>query len=115
MSWYWIAAALTVPTLAAILIALPFWVNDAPLAGNLVGAGIILLAAIASVVREQSDVQRLLLRCVAAGTPCLVHPAPFTRFAVYGAIGMAEVALLFALSLWVEEKRRRRLLGTEWR
>ena len=115
MSWFWIGMAVAVPAVVAILLALPFWLNDAPLAGNLIGAGVILMSAIGSVVREHSDIQRALLQCTGSGKPCLIHPAPFIRFAIYGGIGLAEVAALFALGLWVEERRRRRLLDPDWR
>jgi hypothetical protein len=60
-------------------------------------------------------IQKILLKCVAAGRPCTVHAAPFARFAVYGFIGMLDVMALFVLSLWIEEKRRKRLLAPEWR
>ena len=99
----------------ALLLALPFWLSDAPLGGNLLGVGIVAISAIASVVREQSDIQKTLLQCAGVGKPCLVHPEPFTRFAVYGVIAMVEVEVILALSLWVEERRRRRLTSPEWR
>jgi hypothetical protein len=115
MNWFWILAALLIPMAVAVVLALPFWLNDAPLAGNVIGIGLIAIAAIASIVREQSDIQKALLKCAAAGKPCIVQPAPFTRFAVYGCLAMFDVAVLFVLSLWIEERRRRRLLAPEWR
>ena len=40
---------------------------------------------------------------------------PFTRFATYGLIGLAEACVLFVVSIRVEERIRRRSFAPEWR
>jgi hypothetical protein len=80
MAWFRISSALTVPLVVAAMVGLPFWLNDAPMAGKMNGVGPIATVAIAVVLREQSDIQRTLVACVAKGHPCVVRPGAFHRF-----------------------------------
>jgi uncharacterized membrane protein YuzA (DUF378 family) len=42
-------------------------------------------------------------------------PSAFARFGIYAFIGLAEVFVLFSLSLRVEKKQRDRDYAPEWR
>jgi hypothetical protein len=38
VSWFWITVALTVPTVLAAIVALPFWIKFDPVIGNVLVA-----------------------------------------------------------------------------
>lgn len=115
MSWFWIAIALTVPSLIALLIAVPLWLKFDPIIGNALGAGTIFIAAIALTSREYVEIQRMTNSCLEAGVVGSFTPEPFTRFGIYGLIGLAEACALFAASVVVEERIRRRSFAPQWR
>jgi hypothetical protein len=115
LSWSWIALALTVPPLVAVLVAVPFWRKSQMIFGNIVGTGVIFAAAIALILREYVELDRLTAQCLDEGVVCWPTPSAFTRFAVYAFIGLIEVFILFFLSLRVEERVRRRGYAPEWR
>lgn len=108
------AVALALPTLAALLVALPFWLNRDPLMGNVIGAGVIFLAVILLFAREYVELARLRQSCAQAGVACSIHPDDFIRYAIYGFIGFLDVIALFMVSLAVEERLRRRNRAREW-
>ena len=115
MDWFWIAIALTVPLAAGLVIALPFWLKFDPVIGNVIAAGVVLVGALALIAREYVAIQRVTMRCLQAGIICSFDPEPFTRFMIYGLIGLLEASLLFAVSIKVEERRRNRSFAPEWR
>jgi hypothetical protein len=115
VSWFWIGIALTVPPLIALGIAAPLWLKFDPIIGNALGAGTIFIGAIALISREYVEIQRMTNRCLEAGVICSFTPEPFTRFGIYGLIGLAEACALFALSVVVEERIRRRSFAPQWR
>ena len=114
MSWAWIAIAVTVPTLLALILAVPLWLKFDPIVGNAIGAGVIFIGVIALISREYVEIQRQTMRCLELGRVCSFSPEPFTRFGIYGLIGLAEACALFVLSLVVEERRRRRSYDPQW-
>ena len=115
MNWFWIAVALTVPTVLALIVAAPLWLKFDPIIGNALGAGIIFIGAIAMISREYVEIQRMTTYCLDTGTVCSFSPEPFTRFALYGLIGLGEACALFAVGLVVEERIRQRSFAPEWR
>jgi hypothetical protein len=115
LSWFWIALALTVPPAVGGLVALPFWLKREPILGNLTGAAVIFGAAFALIMRERVELDRLAARCLDQGFLCWPEPTAFTRYAIYGFIGLFEVMLLFSVSLKVEAKISRRGYAPEWR
>ena len=115
MSWFWIAVAVTGPTVLALVVAAPLWLKFDPIIGNALGAGIVFVGAIALISREYVEIQRMTNHCMETGTICSFSPEPFTRFAIYGLIGLAEACALFAVSVVVEERIRRRSFAPEWR
>jgi hypothetical protein len=116
VNWSWIALGLTVPFVLAVLVALPLWFRGNVTIGNLIGTCIIFGIAIALIGREYVELERVLQKCFeAALVECPIHPSPFTRYAVYAFIGLAEVLALFLLSLQVEVRIRRRDFAPEWR
>ena len=115
LNWPWIVFELTaVPALAAIA-AFPIWWTRQIVLGNLAGTGVIFAAALGLIFREHIEISSFVQACLEAGTPCWPTPSAFTRFFVYAAIGLAEVFVLFSVSLRVEERRRRRDYSPEWR
>lgn len=115
LSWGWIALALTVPPLAAVLVAIPFWRTRQTVFGSIAGTAVIFAFAIGLILREYVELDRIVNECLDAGTMCWPEPSAFTRFAIYASIGLLEVFALFTLSLIVEERLRRRDYAPEWR
>jgi cytosine/uracil/thiamine/allantoin permease len=112
---YWIALELTVVPILGFLAAWPFWRNRAAIFGNIVGTGVILGSAIALILREYFQIDRVVRACFDAGTTCFPEPSAFVRFAIYASIGMVEVFALFTISLRVERRIRNRDYAPEWR
>ena len=67
------------------------------------------------ILREYVEIDRLAQECIDAGDVCFPVPSAFTRFALYAFIGLGQVIALFSLSLFVEERARRREYSPEWR
>jgi hypothetical protein len=115
LNWYWIGLGATVPLMVGILLALPFWRSNQPILGNVAGAAIMFGTAIGLILREYMELDQITQRCLDEGLPCFPNPSAFTRFAIYAFIGLAQVFILFSLSLRAEEKYRRRDYAPEWR
>ena len=115
LNWVWIAVAAIVPLLAGLLLAWPIWLTDQPILGNIAGSIIIFGAAIGLIMREHTELDRIVQTCIEQGTTCWPTPSAFTRFAIYAFIGLAQVIALFTISISVETKHRRRAYAPEWR
>ena len=115
LSWSWIALMATVPPAVAVLVAFPIWRTKQFILGNLTGSVVIFAAAISLIVRESVELQGMTQQCLDQGFTCWPEPAAFTRYAIYAAIGLIEVFVLFTVSLRVEHKMRRRGYAPEWR
>lgn len=115
LSWTWIAAAAVAPMVVSFLLAWPIWLTGQPLLGNIAGSLVIFGAAIGLIMREHTELDRLVQACIEQGTTCWPTPSAFTRFAVYAFIGLAQVITLFTVSLGVETRQRRRGYAPEWR
>jgi hypothetical protein len=115
LSWWWIVLELTVPPLAAGLVALPVWLKGEPIFGNLVGTAVIFGSAVGLILRERVELEAVIQQCLAQGYTCWPDPSAFTRYAIYAFIALFEVMALFSISLKVEEKVRRRGYAPEWR
>jgi hypothetical protein len=112
LDWHWIAVSLVVGG----LLALPFWLKDQAIFGNIFGTVVIFGSAFALIMREHIELDRLIQQCLDGGEQvCSPDPTPFTRFAVYAFIALFQVIVLFSLSLKVDEKVRRRGYSREWR
>ena len=115
LSWRWIAVMLTAPPCLGALIAYPIWRTSQIILGNLTAAAVIFGAALALIVRESSELDRLTRQCVDAGYLCFPEPAAFTRYAMYAFIGLIEVFAVFIWSLRVERRMRDQRYAPEWR
>lgn len=114
-AWFWIVIAATLPMLFGLAAAWPIWMSGQPILGNLAGSLIIFGAAIGFIMREHTELNRLVQACIDAGTTCWPTPSAFTRFALYAFIALADVIALFTLSVSVDARRRRRSYAPEWR
>jgi hypothetical protein len=115
LSWFWIAMGATLPPLAAVITAFPFWRKGQSTFGSIVGTAVIFGCAIALILREYVELDRLTQQCLDQGSVCWPAPSAFTRFAIYAFVGLLEVFTLFFVSLVVEERMRRRDYAPEWR
>ena len=115
LSWRWIALMATVPSLAGLLVALPIWRTRQMILGNLAGTAVIVVAAMALILRESVELNSLTQACLDAGFTCWPSPSAFARYAIYASVAMLEVFALFIVSLKVEERIRRRDYAPEWR
>lgn len=116
LSWWWILLMLVAPLPGAVLLARPIWHRREMILGNIAGSVVILGVALALMLRESAELDILRRRCFDAGfVVCWPTPGAFTRYAIYAAIGMVEVVLLFVLSLRVEHQIRERDYAPEWR
>jgi hypothetical protein len=115
LSWPWIALMLTVPPVVAALAASLCWRQSQMILGNLAGTAVIFGAAMALILREHVELDRLIRQCQDSGFTCWPAPSPFTRYAIYGFIGLFEVFALFTVSLKVEARIRNRRYDAEWR
>ncbi len=115
LSWRWIALMMTAPPLLGVLVAFPIWRTKQIILGNLAGTAVIFGAAVALILRESAELERLTKSCLDSGFTCWPDPSAFLRYAIYAFIGLVEVFALFTLSLRVEEKIRKRNYAPEWR
>jgi hypothetical protein len=115
LAWYWIAIEATVVPLVGFLVALPLWLKEQPIFGNLAGTVVIFGSAFALILREHLQIEAVVGKCIDEGIPCFPHPEAFTRFAVYAFVALFEVIALFLVSLWVERKVRNRSYDPQWR
>ena len=115
LNWKCIAVMLTGPPLVSLLVAYPFWRKGGMIFGNIVGTAVIFGTAFALIMREYVELDRATQACIDAGEVCWPEPGAFTRFAIYAFIGLAEVFVLFTLSLRAEQKMRDRDYSPEWR
>jgi hypothetical protein len=115
LSWRWIALMCTAPPIAGLLVALLIWRTSQIILGNLAGSAVIFGAALALMLRESAELDRLGRQCVEAGYMCFPEPSAFTRYAIYAFIGLIEVFAVFVLSLRAERNLRNRRYAPEWR
>jgi hypothetical protein len=115
LNWHWIAIQSTGAPVLALLLAVPFWRKAEMIFGNIVGSCLVLGWAIVLILLEYIEVDRSVQACIDAGTTCWPEPSAFARFAIYASIGMAEVFLIFTISLAVERRISNRNYAPEWR
>jgi hypothetical protein len=115
LNWSWILLGLTAPMAAALLLAWPVWRSGQPILGNLVGTAVLFGSAVGLIMREQTELDRIVQACIEQGTTCWPAPAAFTRFAVYAFVALGQVILLFTLSVSVEDRHRRKRHAPQWR
>ena len=115
LNWGWIAVMATLPLVAGILVAWPVWMANEPILGNLAATAVIVAAALALVLREHAEIDRLTRQCYDAGYVCRAVPSSFMRFAIYAGIGLLEEIAIFMTSLRVERRIRNRGVAPEWR
>ena len=115
LNWYWIAIGATAPLLGGVLVAWPIWLTGQTMLGNIGGTIVMFGSAVGLIGREHAELDQMVQACIERGTTCFPTPDAFTRFAVYAFIALAQVILLFTLSVSVESRRRRKGYSPEWR
>jgi hypothetical protein len=78
LNWSWIALALTAPPLVGGLIAFPIWQKGQPILGNLAGTIVIFGAAVALILRERVELDRVSQACLGRGLVCWPDPSAAT-------------------------------------
>jgi hypothetical protein len=115
LNWNWILLGLLVPLPVGVLLAWPFWRKRQSILGNLTGSVVIFGTAFALILREHAELDLIIQRCLNEGAFCWPQPSAFARYAIYAFIGLAQVMLLFSVSLIVERRVRRSDYAPEWR
>ena len=116
LSWNWIVAMVIAPLPFGMLVAWPVWRRRETILGNIAGTVVIFGSALALIFRESAMLDALRQQCFDAGAVvCWPTPSAFTRYAIYAALGLAEVVALFFVSLSVEKRIRERDYAPEWR
>ena len=116
LSWSWIAVMVLAPLPLGAIAATPVWRRRETILGNVAGTVVILATAFALIFRESASLDVAQRACFDAGfAMCTPTPGAFVRYAIYAGIGMAQVVLLFAISLKVERQIRERDYAPEWR
>ena len=105
----------TLPPMAGVLVAYPFWKGRQPILGNLAGTAVIFGSALALILRESAELDGIARRCIDAGYYCFPSPSAFSRYAIYAFIALFAVFALFTASLRVEDRIRRSGSDPEWR
>jgi hypothetical protein len=114
LSWFWIAFAVAVPPVLGGLAAFPLWLKGESILGNIAGTIVVFGAAVALILRERVQLDRITQACLDQGFTCWPEPSAFARYAIYAFIGLFEVIVLFSVSLKVEARLRRRGYAPEW-
>ena len=70
LSWFWIVLLATVPPIVGGLIALPCWLRSQPILGNIAGSAVIFGSALALILRESVEIDRITRGCLDAGYTC---------------------------------------------
>ena len=115
LNWFWILFAVLVPPLVAGAVAYPIWRTGQPVFGNIAGSAVIFATAVALIMREHVELDRIVQHCLDRAVTCWPQPSAFTRFAIYAFIGLFQVIVLFTVSVKVETALRRRHYDPEWR
>lgn len=116
LSWSWIIGLIVVPLPIATLAASPVWRRRETILGNIAGMVVIFGSAVALIMRESIVLDAARQACFDSGAPvCVASPSAFARYAIYSSIAMAEVIVLFLLSLRVERQIREQDYAPEWR
>ena len=115
LSWGWIALMATAPFLVGLLVAFPIWRTEQMILGNLAGTTVIFGSALALILRESVEIERVTRGCLDAGFTCWPEPSGFIRHSIYAFVGLVEVIALFTSSLGVEKRMRNRQYAPEWR
>lgn len=116
MNWFWIAVAATVPLAAGFLVSWPFWRKGLTTFGASVGAGLIFMIGAAFIAREFAELERLTEQCLAeTGFECVFKPSAFARFAVYAAIALVQVFILFDASIAADRRNYRKRFPSDWK
>jgi hypothetical protein len=109
LDWVLIALAIVVPLPLGLFAAWLCWRKTQVVdVGNVLGSGIILFAGVLCWGNEFVRVLRATSACETAGTPCVMHPSPFMRFAIFAVIAFVQVAMLYVISAVRQERASRR-------
>ena len=70
LNWTWLAIELTIVPAAAWLAALPIWLKEQPIFGNIAGTIVIFGAAFALIMREHIELTQMSSACIDQGFTC---------------------------------------------
>jgi hypothetical protein len=116
MNWLRLLAAIGLPPLVALPVAVLCWKRRQMDIGTIVGAGMLFVGALVFGGIEYVDGIRFRMWCEQTGTPCpSSSPSDFARISAYGIVAMVEVMVLFVVAALVERRQARRPYDPRWR
>jgi hypothetical protein len=115
VNWLSVAIMVLVALPLGVFLATPLWQRKEGLLGNLAGTGVIFGTAVVLILRESAESDAVTSRCLEAGLTDCFPSGTFTRYATYAFIGLAEVIVLFLISIAAERRIRERDIAPEWR
>ena len=116
MNWTWIAVALVGPTALGFLAAWPLWRRGQGTFGSTIAASVIFMCGAALIGREYTELERLSEACIeATGYECVFEPSAFTRFAIYAAIALVEVFVIFDAGIKADRRAYRKQFPSDWK
>lgn len=98
--------AIVVPAAVGVIVAKLVGRRGDTTMANVLGSGVILLVMILFFAAEYIEVTRFQIAWI--GVPYKVRFGYFNRYAIYGFVAFADIALLYVLGLRAEERWRRR-------
>jgi Na+/proline symporter len=115
VNWLSVAIMVFAALPLAVVLATPLWRRNEGLLGNLAGTGVIFGTAVVLILRESAESDAVTSHCLEAGLTDCFPSGTFTRYATYAFIGLAEVIVLFLISIAAERRMRERDIAPEWR
>ena len=76
LNWYWIGLEASVVPILGVLFALPLWLKEQPVFGNIAGTVVIFGSAFALIMREHMQIEAMVGTCLEGGIPCFRIPTP---------------------------------------
>jgi hypothetical protein len=112
MTLLWPTIAVVVPTLLGLAAAWLFWRRRQIIIGNTIGSGVVFAAILLTMGREYVAQERLMQLCRQRLGPC--PRDGYMAFLVFASIAFIDVAVIFWVSLSVEERARRTTNYSDW-